>query len=222
MSRDADKAIAAAAAVEEVSAGMIVGLGSGTTVAHLIPLLAARKLDIAAVPTSNATAVAARDAGLRLIPFEDRAAIDLTIDGVDEIDGGFRAIKGGGGAMLREKIVASAARRMVAIADGSKMTTAIGARPVPVEILPFACAFVLASLGGIGARPTLRTAGGRPVQTDQGNVIVDCAFAALPDPGTVAAMLSAIPGVLGHGLFLDEIDALYIADAGVVRRHERG
>jgi ribose 5-phosphate isomerase A len=203
---------------------MIVGLGTGTTVAELIPILAARVrdgLDILAVATSEATAAAARAAGIAIVAFDDRARIDLTIDGVDEIDGSLRAIKGAGGALLREKIVATASQRMIAIADGSKYSPTIGSRPVPVEILPFARAFVLAAITALGAVPKLRLAAGQPARSDQGNLLADCAFPALPDPVGTAQALSAIPGLLGHGLFLTEIDALYLARGTEITRYER-
>lgn len=222
--RDDDKECAAIAALHEVEAGMTVGLGTGTTAAHFVSHLAVRVqsgLAITAVATSLATERAARAAGIPIIAFDDVAAVDLTVDGVDEIDDRLRAIKGAGGAMLREKIVAAASRRMIVIADASKRRPAIGLKPVPVEVLPFAREFVLSALRSLGAKPALRIADRRPVLSDQGNLIVDCAFAALPDPVATAAALSAIPGILGHGLFLIEIDAAYIADGGVVTRYER-
>ena len=222
--RSDEKRLAALAAADEIRSGMIVGLGTGSTVAELIPILAARVLDglsITMVATSEATAAAARAAGMEIAAFEDISRIDLTIDGVDEIDRSLRAIKGAGGALLREKIVATASHRMVAIADGSKFSLAIGRRQIPAEILPFARAFVLASLEVLGAAPTLRMADGRPVCSDQGNLLVDCAFADLSDPAMIATQMSAIPGLLGHGLFLTEIDALYIARGSEVTRCER-
>jgi ribose 5-phosphate isomerase A len=219
-----EKRRAALAAADEIKSGMIIGLGTGSTVAELIPILSARARDglqVVAVATSEATAAAAQAAGITIVPFEDRAQIDLTIDGVDEIDDAMRAIKGAGGALLREKIVATASRRMIAIADGSKYSAAIGSRAVPVEVLPFARAFVLATLAGLGAVATLRLAAGQAVRSDQGNLLVDCLFPGLPDPDATARQLSAIPGVLGHGLFLTEIDAVYIARGGNVTRSER-
>jgi ribose 5-phosphate isomerase A len=220
LARDEDKRRAAIAALDEVAGGMIVGLGTGTTAAFFITALAERVrggLSITAVATSIASERAARAAGINVVAFDDVAAVDLAVDGVDEIEPGLRAIKGAGGAMLREKIVASAARRMVAIADGSKWVAAIGAAPLPVEVLPFARAYVLAELRRVGAVPVLRVKDGAPVLSDQGNLLVDCRFATLPAPDAIAA----IPGVLGHGLFASEIDAAYIADAGTVTRHER-
>ena len=220
---EAQKRAAAEAAVCEVMAGMLVGLGTGTTAAHAIAALAARHragLTIACVATSDATAAAASAAGLPVRDMAGVAQVDLVIDGVDEIDPGFRAIKGGGGAMLREKVVAQAATRMIAIADVSKAVPRLGARALPLELLPFATASVAAQVTRLGATPTLRHApDGSPFRTDSGNHVLDCAFPELPDLAVLAARLSAIAGVLGHGLFLDEIDALYLAGTdGVVAR----
>lgn len=220
MMQDFDKQTAARAAVDEVVDGMLVGLGTGSTAAFAIAALGARVaagLRIRAVATSEASARQARGLGIEVLRFAEVAVVDLTIDGADEIDPRLFAIKGAGGAMLREKTVAAASRRMVVIADASKRVAAIGAARVPVEILPFAQASVLAALGE-GA--VLRLAGAAPYVTDNGNHIADCAID-LADPRRAAARLAAIPGVLGHGLFLDEVDAAYIADGGVVTRLER-
>ncbi|WP_428333280.1 ribose-5-phosphate isomerase RpiA [Novosphingobium sp.] len=219
-----EKRAAALAAAGEILGGMVIGLGTGSTVAELIPVLAARVrdgLEVVAVATSVATEAAARAAGIRIASFEDLSRIDLTIDGVDEIEPSLRAIKGAGGALLREKIVATASVRMVAIADSSKFSAALGSRRVAVEVLPFAREFVMQALGAIGAVPELRMAGEQPARSDQGNLLVDCAFAQLHDPAGLARRLSDIPGVMGHGLFLGEIDALYLARKGRVERIER-
>ncbi|GGB18459.1 ribose-5-phosphate isomerase A [Sphingomonas metalli] len=217
---DADKAAAAAAAVAEVQPGMLVGLGTGSTAAHAIRLLIERVaagLRIEAVATSAASAAQAEAGGIRVHDFADVARVDLTIDGADRIDPRLFAIKGAGGAMLREKIVAAASRRMVVIADGSKWVEAIGGAPVPVEILPFARASVAAQLGDSGA---LRMTGDAPYRTDNGNLVIDW-HVALDDPAGLAARLDTMPGVLGHGLFLTEVDAAYIVRRGVVTRLER-
>lgn len=221
---DNEKGWAALAAADEIRAGMVIGLGTGSTVAALIPILAARVrdgLDVIAVATSVATEVAARAAGITVVAFEDRSSIDLTIDGVDEIDPSLRAIKGAGGALLREKIVATASVRMIAIADSSKFSPAIGRHRVAVEILPFAREFVVRSIAALGAKPELRMTEGQFARSDQGNLLVDCTYPTLHDPAMAARQLSDIPGVLGHGLFLTEIDALYIARGDRVERHER-
>lgn len=224
MSQDDDKRAAAIAAADEVRGGMLVGLGTGSTAAFLIAELGRRcaaGLRIDAVATSQASEALARASGIPVVAFEDIATLDIAIDGADEIDPGLRAIKGAGGAMLREKIVAASARRMVVIADGSKRVARLGAAKLPVEVLPFARGFVAAQLTALGAIPMLRMAGDAVYRTDQGNLVLDCRFPVLPDPAVLAARLSAIPGVLGHGLFVGEIDAAYIAANGVVTRIER-
>ena len=219
--QDDDKRVAAEAAVAEIAPGMLVGLGTGSTARFAIDALGRRVregLAIRAVATSEASERQARALGIEILDFAGVERVDLTIDGADEIDDQCRAIKGAGGAMLREKTVAAASRRMVVIADGSKHVAALGAVPVPVEILQFACASVLAVLGGA---PVLRlTDDGEPYRTDNGNWIADVRYG-LDDPRAVAQRLDSLPGVLGHGLFLDEVDAAYIACRGVVTRLER-
>lgn len=215
---ETDKRLAALAAIEEVRPGMVVGLGTGSTAAFAIEALGERVrggLTISAVATSLATEHHARAVGIALIDLP--AQIDLTIDGADEIDDACRAIKGAGGAMLREKIVAAASKRMVVIADGSKRVERIGAAKIPVETLPFAQAFVAARLEKLGGAPVLRD----EFATDQGNAILDCRFAPDTDMDALATQIDAIPGALGHGLFLTEVDAAYIAANGVVTRLER-
>lgn len=221
VSIDDQKRAAAEAAVAEVNSGMLVGLGTGSTAAFAIAALARRVasgLTVRAVATSDRTEAAARSAGIAVIDLADLAAIDLCIDGVDEIDPKLRAIKGAGGAMLREKIVASAATRMIAVADASKQVDRLGHAPVPVEVLPFAQAAVMRRIGEHGGTPDLRTVDGKPFRTDQGNLVLDCLFGPIADAAALATALSIIPGVLGHGLFPIEIDALYVGtDGGVVR-----
>lgn len=224
MSTDDDKRLAAEAAVVEIEDGMLVGLGSGSTAAYAIAAIGARVkagLAIDAVATSLESESLARRHGIALLDFEDVAAVDLVIDGADELDPELRAIKGAGGAMLREKIVASAAKRMVVVADGSKRVARLGAAPVPVEVLPFARSFVAAELRRLGAEPVLRRAGADPYLTNQNNIVFDCAFAVLDMPDELAVALSTVPGVLAHGLFLREVDAAYIASDGRIERLER-
>lgn len=213
------KRLAAEAAVAEVGAGMLVGLGTGSTAAHAIRAIGAARLPIEAVATSEASAALARDVGIRVRDFADMARVDLTIDGVDEFDGRFRAIKGAGGAMLREKVVAAASNRMVVIADGSKRVAAIGAAKLPVEVLPFAGTYVAAALAPMFARVAPR--GDGRFRTDNGNMVLDATGASTDNWDGLAAWLQAVPGVVGHGLFLSEIDAAYIAGDGVVTRLER-
>jgi ribose 5-phosphate isomerase A len=217
---DDDKKAAAVAAVAEVRDGMLVGLGTGSTAAFAIRALGERVamgLVVRAVATSDASGKLARDVGIDVLDFADIARVDLTIDGADEIDARYFAIKGAGGAMLREKIVAASSARMIVIADGSKQVDRIGAAKLPVEVLPFALTFVMRALTELGAAPVIRD----KYRTDQGNLVVDCHFATIEDPRATAVTLAAIPGILGHGLFLDEVDAAYIATNGVVTRLER-
>lgn len=221
---DDDKRLAAEAAVAEIEDGMLVGLGSGSTAAFAIAAIGKRVsegLEIDAVVTSLESGRLAARHGIELLDFEDVATVDLVIDGTDEIDPAFRAIKGAGGAMMREKIVANAAKRMVVVADGRKRVARLGGVPVPVEVLPFARSAVLGELRRLGAEPVLRRAGDDPYLTDQDNIVFDCAFAALDMPDELAVALSTIPGVLAHGLFLREVDAAYIATGGRVDRLER-
>ena len=218
MSQDADKKAAALAAAEEVKAGMLVGLGTGSTAAFLIDELGRRfaaGLRFQAVATSIASERQAKGLGIPVLPFSEVAHIDLAIDGADEIDSALRAIKGAGGAMLREKCVAAAAKRMVVIADSSKKVSQLGATmPVPCETLPFAQAFVGRALADLGARVVLRMKDGAPYRTDQDNLIFDCPFGLIADPAALAARLSSIPGMLGHGLFVTEVAGLYCAKDG--------
>ncbi len=222
--REDQKRAAAIEGVGEIEDGMIVGLGTGSTVAYAIEALGRRVaggLAIRAVATSIRTEAAAEAAGIPILDFSGVAAIDLCIDGVDEIDARFRAIKGAGGAMLREKIVAAAATRMIAIADCSKRVEQLGRAAVPVEILPFALAFAERNIEILGGTPALRLRDGGPWRSDQGNFILDCHFGLLANVAELARALSAVPGILGHGLFLGEIDAFYVGTATGVIRSDR-
>jgi len=224
MTTDEDKRGAANAAVEEIADGMLVGLGTGSTAAFAIHRLGERVragLRVRAVATSLRSFEQARAAGIAMLDFADVAATDLAIDGTDEIDARLYAIKGAGGAMLREKIVAESAARMIVIADGSKRVAAIGAAKLPVEVLPFARSFVSRRLADLGATVTLRGGDATPFRTDQDNLVLDCHFAALDDPLALGATLAVIPGVLGHGLFLREIDSAIICQQGQVTRIDR-
>jgi ribose 5-phosphate isomerase A len=201
------KRLAAAAAVAEVEDGMVVGLGSGSTAAFAVEALAARVaqgLDIVAIPTSERTATQARRLGIRLTSFAEHRRLDMTIDGADEVEiGTLNLIKGRGGALLREKIVASASDRMVVIVDEGKLVDRLGQHaPVPVEIVPFGWQVTRDRLADLGARPTLRVAGDKPYRTDSGNYVADCAFGEIGDPADLERRLAAITGVVESGLFL--------------------
>ena len=215
--KDADKRLAAEAAVAEVRDGMLVGLGTGSTAAHAIRAIGVAGRKVEAVATSLASEALARECGIAVRDFAEVARVDLTIDGADELDDAFRAIKGAGGAMLREKIVAAASERMVVVADGSKRVAAIGAARLPVEVLPFARAYVADALAPMFAEVRMREG----YRTDNGNLVLDCRGSVDNNWDALAAWLSAVPGVVGHGLFLTEIDMAYIAVDGVVTRVER-
>lgn len=213
---DTDKRLAAEAAAAEVRDGMLVGLGTGSTAAHAIRAIGRAGLRIEAVATSLASERLARASGIAVREFASVARVDLTIDGADELDCRFFAIKGAGGAMLREKIVAAASDRMIVVADGSKRVRAIGAAALPIEVLPFAQSFVADALKEMFGTICLRQA-----RTDNGNLILDCWNAVAADWPQLSSRLSAVPGVIGHGLFLSEVDAAYVATEGVVARLER-
>ena len=218
---DAKKRAAAERAVALVEDGMTLGLGTGSTAAWFVRLLGERVrqgLRVRGVPTSEATAKLAGDLGIEVIGlgdvgFAEGRRIDLCVDGVDEVDEDKRAIKGGGGALLREKIVAAASDRVVYIADASKRVETLGAFPLPVEVIPFASPFVASRIAALGCEAMLRqTEAGAEFRTDENNVILDCPFGRIEDPESLAAELSLIPGVVEHGLFLGMIDEMLLAD----------
>ncbi len=214
MSEAADiaKISAAAAALDQIRDGMIVGLGTGSTAAHFVRLLGQRALDglrVKCVPTSERTRELAEIMGLELLSMDKVSRIDVTVDGADEIDPAFRLLKGAGGALLREKIVAAASDHLIVIADESKLVDVLGAAPLPVEVTPFGVATTaqkiysaLKAAGCAGREAALREAGGKPYLTDQGHHILDCRCAMIPDPEALDLALNAIPGVVEHGLFL--------------------
>ncbi|MGI9425431.1 MAG: ribose-5-phosphate isomerase RpiA [Hyphomicrobiaceae bacterium] len=215
------KRVAAERALEYIQPGMLVGLGTGSTAAEFVDLLGARVaagLDITCVATSDATQRQATSLGIKMTTLDDCPFLDLTVDGADEIDHELRLLKGGGGALLREKIVATASDRMIVIADDSKQVERLGRFPLPIEIVNFGLAATKAmveamahdaDLDGeivIRSRPD-----GSPFLTDCGNVILDCSFGEIPDPALLADLLSIVPGVVEHGLFLGLADIVIIA-----------
>jgi len=225
MSADADeqKKAAGEAAAGLVESGMTVGLGTGSTAAWFVRALAARKLDVVGVPTSQATADLATGLGIRLIDLGAARTLDLTVDGADEIGPGLSLIKGGGAALLREKLVWEASRRCVVIADAAKRVAVLGKFPLPIEVAAFGhettalrICDVMAELE-IGAAPRLRVRDGQAVRTDNGNLIYDAACGRIEEPALLAAALKSLTGVVDHGLFLDLADhALVGAPEGVV------
>jgi ribose 5-phosphate isomerase A len=227
MDRDALKQKAAAAAADMVEAGMLVGLGTGSTATHAIRKLGERFRDglrFTGVPTSDASARLARTFGIPLIESPTDDPIDLTIDGADEIgESDLSLIKGMGGALLREKIVAVMSKRLVIIADETKLAPRLSGRvPIPVEVVPFGWESTRARLTALGCRTVLkRDTLGEPVRTDGGNMIVHCAFAALPDPASIERTLSMVVGVVETGLFLGLATTALVASATGVRRIDR-
>jgi ribose 5-phosphate isomerase A len=210
---------AAEAAVEFVKTGMVVGLGTGTTADCFLVALAARLRDrrlgqIVGVPTSLQSERRARELGIPVGTLAEHPQPDITIDGADEVDPQLDAIKGLGGALLREKIVAQASRRLVIIADSTKQSARLGTRsPLPVEVCTFAHEPQQRFLASLGCSATLRlTPAGEPYQTDNGNFIYDCRFAGIADPAALQAQLKNRAGIVESGLFLGIVQTLVVAD----------
>jgi ribose 5-phosphate isomerase A len=211
------------AVADEVRSGMAIGLGTGSTARYVTEavgrLLADGTLrDVVAVPTSEATAALAGRVGVPLAGLDEQPALAVCIDGADEIAPGLALVKGLGGALLREKVVASAAARLCIVADGSKRVAHLGERaPLPVEVIGFAVPVCRIGLARLGCEPVLRLgADGTPFATDEGNRILDCGFGPIADPGALGAAIHAVPGVVEHGLFLGMADVAYVAgEAGV-------
>ncbi len=223
MSPDDLKKQAAARALELVTPGMRLGLGTGSTAKHFVDLLGARVaegLDVLCVSTSEVTEAQARALSIPMSTLDETPELDLTIDGADEVDRELRLIKGGGAALLREKIVAAASARMVVIADDTKLVERLGRFPLPIEIVPFGMEAtrraVLAAMAGAGAAGDLvlrRKADGSVLVTDGGHWILDAHPGQIPQPEALATALAAIPGVVEHGLFIGLADAAILAGA---------
>jgi len=222
MDADTLKLRAAERALDYVLPGMRLGLGTGSTAVKFVDLLGAKVadgLDVICVPTSEATRIQAQSLNIPLATLEQQPELDLTVDGADELDESLQLIKGGGGAHLREKIVAAASARMVVIADETKRVSKLGAFPLPVEIVSFGWRTThskvseAAAINGCKGLVTLRGSQDSPFITDNGNYILDCAFGEIDDPERVATQLSLIPGVVEHGLFIGLTHAAVIAGA---------
>jgi ribose 5-phosphate isomerase A len=219
---DQEKQVAARAAAELVQPGSIVGLGSGSTASWAIRFLGERvrgDLKIVGIPTSQKTEQLAEQLGIPLATLDQHPQIDIDIDGADEIDPQLNLIKGGGGALLREKIIASASRRFIVVGDSSKQVVHLGKFPLPVEVIPFAQSLIGRRITGLGAQVSLR-GGANPFVTDEGHHILDCTFGKILDPAALANQLKAIPGVVEHGLFIGMAEmALIGKDGKVVQLH---
>jgi ribose 5-phosphate isomerase A len=217
--RDRRKLEAAERALELVAPGMKLGLGSGTTAHHFVDLVGKRVaagLEIRCVATSEATEAQAKALGIPIGSLDQLSELDLTVDGADEVDPKLRLIKGGGGALLREKIVASASKRMVVIADSTKLVPQLGAFPLPIEVVPFGLAatrrHIERAFAQLGLAGPIRLRGGSsPFITDGGHYILDCSLGAIADPEELSQILSPIPGVVEHGLFVGLARAAIIA-----------
>ncbi len=226
---DQAKKRAAEAAAAHVRSGGVIGLGSGSTASHLIQIIGSRLesgelTDILGVPTSYQASAEAAQAGIPLTTLDEHPKLDLAVDGADQIDEGLEAIKGGGGALLREKIVASATREYIIIADEGKLTRTLGdGCPLPIEVLPFSIGTVLRKIEALGADVATRSGNGKlgPVVTDNGNFIIDADFGPLSHPRKIDVELKAIPGVLETGLFLGYADTAYIGTSESVRKLQR-
>src|SRR5499426_4494392 len=231
MDVEAQKRAAAAAALEFVQPGMRLGIGSGSTAKHFVELLAEQVrggLKVVGVPTSEVTRRDAERLGVPLATLDETPVLDLTVDGADEIAADLSLIKGGGGALLREKMVASASARMVVIADESKWVSSLGRFPLPIEVVPFGLAATrraieaaAAAVGCTGPALLRRAKDGHAFVTDGGHWILDAAFERIADPKSLAERLDGIAGVVEHGLFIGLAHAAVIAGSSDVRVVER-
>jgi ribose 5-phosphate isomerase A len=231
MNMDELKRQAAARALEQVRDGMKLGLGTGSTAKHFVDLLGERVrdgLNVIGVPTSEATHAQALRCGIRLTTLDEIDRLDLTVDGADEIDPSLNLIKGGGGALLREKIVAAASDRMVVIADESKWSDVLGRFPLPVEVIPFGLAATQRAIGrafaqsGVSGQMVVRKGkDGHVFVTDGGHWIVDAHLERITDAPRLAGLLNVIPGVVEHGLFIGLASTVVLAGARGIRVVER-
>lgn len=215
MANDREKEAAARASLRFVKDGQVVGIGTGSTAAYFIQLLGEQVkngLRVRGIPTSDHSRQQAAALGIPIATLDECPEIDVTVDGADEVDPELRLIKGGGGALLREKIVASASKQVVIIADATKRVPVLGRFPLPVEVIKFAQAVVLRKIEVLGARVSLRRqADGKPFLTDENNHILDCSFGHIADVEKLAWKLSDMPGVVEHGLFIGMASVVLVA-----------
>lgn len=226
MAHDQEKEAAARASLAFIKDGQVLGLGTGSTAAFFIRLLGERVkagLDIKGIPTSIGSRKLATECGIPLTTLDECQHIDVTVDGADEVDPQLRLIKGGGGALLREKIVASATKQLVIVTDASKQVPVLGQFPLPVEVIQFAQALVLERIKDLGADVQLRlTTDGTPFVTDERNHILDCRFGQIGDADMLARQLSDMPGVVEHGLFIAMADTVIVANGSQIATLHRG
>ena len=220
------KRAAGVRSMDYIEDGMVVGIGTGSTARYMIEALAERVrggLKIKGVPTSKTFGEMAAQQGIPMISLDEAGEIDVTIDGADEIGPGLALIKGGGGALLHEKIVATASKKMVVVVGEGKVVPLLGKFPLPVEVIPFAAAPVLRKLEALGIHPTRRPAksGDGPYITDEGNWIFDCHCGTIPDPSSLGLAIRGITGVVEHGLFIDIASVAIVADERGVTLIER-
>lgn len=222
---DSEAAALAAHALAYVRPGQVIGLGSGraaTTFVHALGREVQAGLSVTGVPSSEATAALARQLGIPLTSLEDSPSIDVTLDGADEVDAGLDLIKGYGGALVREKIVAAASRRFIILVGRDKVVPVLGSRgKLPIEVVPFAAGFCRRRLTEEGYGPVLRTNGSAPVVTDNANLIFDCAVGPIADATRLDRSLRAIPGVVGTGLFLGMADTVLVWGEGHITTMSR-
>jgi ribose 5-phosphate isomerase A len=220
MANDQEKEAAARASLRFVKDGQVVGVGTGSTAAYFIQLLGEQVkngLKIRSIPTSDRSREMAAELGIPLTTLDECQEIDVTVDGADEVDPQLRLIKGGGGALLREKIVASATKQLVIVADATKRVPVLGKFPLPVEVIKFAQALVAKEIQALGAAVELRRgADGKPFLTDENNHILDCRFGKIPDAEGLAQRLSDMPGVVEHGLFIGMASIVLVANGSEV------
>ncbi|MBM4764610.1 ribose-5-phosphate isomerase RpiA [Bacillus sp. B15-48] len=202
-------------ATEFIKDGMVVGLGTGSTVYYMLlklGQLVKEGLSIQGIPTSIQTAELAKELNIPLVGFQEIEKIDLAVDGADEVDSNLNLIKGGGGALLREKIIAKAAKQFIVVAGPSKMVKTLGSFPLPIEIVPFGAKMTKKYLKELGGNPTLRLVNGTPFQTDNGHYIFDCIFPSLTQPHELEVSINKIPGVVENGLFIGMTDLVISLD----------
>lgn len=220
MANDLEKKAAARSSLRFVKDGQVVGLGTGSTAAYFIQLLGEKVkngLQIRGIPSSDRSREQAVSLGIPLTTLDECQQIDVTVDGADEVDPQLRLIKGGGGALLHEKVVASATQQLVIVADATKRVPVLGKFPLPVEVIKFAKALVKKKIEALGAQVELRrSADGKPFLTDENNYVLDCRFGQIPDADALARRLSDMPGIVEHGLFIGMASVVLVANGSEV------